>query len=903
MAQTGSISWPVVLQGSDGRPFVAACGSKLVFPPAFVSRSNGSAIFAAIEAGDPSLTFAALQDIAGSVKVLAYFVGSDLAPSCVRAKMEVALRASVHNRWALLSDQGVIVLFDGQCISHIVHREVESTFMVYDIITKLYAVAFCASLSNMAATVKAALHDVIREDLASGGFFPRLQNPSAGCGVLAMARMTILRNLDVRARQEDDHVNADQEDMLQAFLECFNGDHRRPQVQHFCHKENCRCGRSLDSCVQVMVEISWKLWFEDVGSDLPAQNRWYTFAPHVARQTGARMCHQLLRRVLERAFVPQPQQPDDDSHHSHCHKRLVTARDFVVDRSCPELLGFALLVTLPIDHMSLRLQHLDATDGGSVAELCDTSDKGIIASTHMKYWELCNVWAASAGSEYSRSLWWYLEAVADSTEEQFLDNLRRHCVGLSAAVWARIEIKYSNWPYRLMCEQYVRGSFTAASPCCLDSWCSGPLRMKLQTEDDLERPQIKKLIQELRRKYLKATNMRLEGLLGEMKASCRTHLNRQPNAERTVYTCHTRDLMKHHLARGGVDSRRHHDRSMMIRAGVPLVGSAPAGGPCSRHLRRQSLGDVLDCGDDEWPVSESAVRGFLDSHPAMSAKVLRNPGFANKARLARRFALDQGALLVEDASDIPVTHCMVNCAQHANSSSGALFSVSLGQNTLHRWDFTTLWAIGRGLFLSNVASVKVVISPLECLAGGGQPLPPQPGPQPGGPLQHIIGDSAGEESTDGEVHDGGGGDDAAAAAGDAGAPPQQPLAAPAAAAPAPAPPPPPRVQQGEKWPLQSTSSPWKIARIASRGVHVGWGATCKGHSNAEDTSKQVCKKAFHSTAGDAQLRMMAWLVEGIDIPADSAVGRSLHLNVNPRDFAAAALDENEMVSRALARWP
>eukprot|EP00959_Pyramimonas_sp_CCMP1952_P186170 3892912-Pyramimonas_sp.AAC.1 len=39
--------------------------------------------------------------------------------------------------------------------------------MVYDIITKLYAVAFCASLSNMAATVKAALHDVMREDVFS----------------------------------------------------------------------------------------------------------------------------------------------------------------------------------------------------------------------------------------------------------------------------------------------------------------------------------------------------------------------------------------------------------------------------------------------------------------------------------------------------------------------------------------------------------------------------------------------------------------------------------------------------------------------------------------------------------------------------------------------------------------
>eukprot|EP00959_Pyramimonas_sp_CCMP1952_P064157 1340229-Pyramimonas_sp.AAC.1 len=141
--------------------------------------------------------------------------------------------------------------------------------------------------------------------------------------------------------------------------------------------------------------------------------------------------------------------------------------------------------------------------------------------------------------------------------------------------------------------------------------------------------------------------------------------------------------------------------------------------------------------------------------PSLSSEVLRNPGFANKARLARRFALDQGALLVEDASDIPdervyhhrhscselhpglcarddgavysdtllfaksmeaclhsgsgnlykflgleivgvdgvqrtqiyyfarlkrrkfhsqVTHCMVNCVQHANSSSGALFS-------------------------------------------------------------------------------------------------------------------------------------------------------------------------------------------------------------------------------------
>ena len=188
-----------------------------------------------------------------------------------------------------------------------------------------------------------------------------------------------------------------------------------------------------------MVEIVYAAYFEHIGTDLPACNRWYTFPVHLCRQAGSYFCHGLLKRISEKVFTPPRLAPNDDSYHAHCHKKMTAARQFIAGPTCGETLGFALVATMPIDHLSLRLQHLDAHGAGSIKEVTDMTEHGLTRRCMAKYYDILNVTEPTEGGFASELLRWHLQS--ELTEGKFFDKLRQFCVGLAAVVWSRFEIK------------------------------------------------------------------------------------------------------------------------------------------------------------------------------------------------------------------------------------------------------------------------------------------------------------------------------------------------------------------------------------------------------------------------------------------------------------------------------
>ena len=128
-----------------------------------------------------------------------------------------------------------------------------------------------------------------------------------------------------------------------------------------------------------IADLCCKMWFNGISVDLPSATRWYSFLPHLARQCGAMMCHQLLARVLTKAYGndldPAANQAEEGSFHVTAHQRKTTSLDFVNNQpASAQAVGVALLCSQPIEDLSYRLQSVDHT-GGSIIELTDTGHR------------------------------------------------------------------------------------------------------------------------------------------------------------------------------------------------------------------------------------------------------------------------------------------------------------------------------------------------------------------------------------------------------------------------------------------------------------------------------------------------------------------------------------------------
>ncbi len=92
----------------------------------------------------------------------------------------------------------------------------------------------------------------------------------------------------------------------------------------------------------------------------------------------------------------------------------------------------ALVGTGPLDFLSHRLQHLDCEEGSFISLLDDRTD-GLLPSIQQWFWRLGNAWNDPDGGEVRALEWW--------SGRDLRDLARSTLLGLSSAVWCRLELK------------------------------------------------------------------------------------------------------------------------------------------------------------------------------------------------------------------------------------------------------------------------------------------------------------------------------------------------------------------------------------------------------------------------------------------------------------------------------
>jgi hypothetical protein len=388
LAQKGVVAWPLEQDGS----FIAVERRNLFFQPTFLERCNASTMYRALDGASPLIALERILEMSTTVTgFIVIFIGSDLASACGRLKMEFARRLAEHNRFAVRDGRAVALLVDGPCCAHILHREVEKSFGLHRLIPKLYNTAWSCSLPGVFQAIHSALQRIVREDLAVN-FFPgvappeEMQSGAQASGLLL--EMCLLRIKFVRAQHENqDYVNPELQALYDEYVNFFNGDLRRPVVQHYCHMPGCCQGHQRGVAVTRCVGLLSASLFSSIGVDLPAENRWYTFGPHLARQCSGMLTHRILGRVVSLAFTPSAVDNDETSYHATANKRKAASVEYLVDNAaeaCEEL-GLAAIAVAPLDRLSHRLQHLDFK-GGSMEELVDTSKHGCLIVAQKEYW-------------------------------------------------------------------------------------------------------------------------------------------------------------------------------------------------------------------------------------------------------------------------------------------------------------------------------------------------------------------------------------------------------------------------------------------------------------------------------------------------------------------------------------
>lgn len=177
-AQSLRLSWPETFE-HPVRPFVAVNTHTFAVRPCFLAHTTSSNLYAGMSRSCPPMDIDELLKLCQSSPSLRFIflhIGSDLVASAMRMKFEVARRANAHNANRCALD-GVLVFIDGQCVAHIIHREIESAFALKLLVPNLYATCFCCSLTDTYALVVKELEAVVRADLQTG-FHPRLCPPN-----------------------------------------------------------------------------------------------------------------------------------------------------------------------------------------------------------------------------------------------------------------------------------------------------------------------------------------------------------------------------------------------------------------------------------------------------------------------------------------------------------------------------------------------------------------------------------------------------------------------------------------------------------------------------------------------------------------------------------------------------
>jgi len=307
------------------------------------------------------------------------------------------------------------------------------------------------------------------------------------------------------------------QDLAQAVVRFFNSDWTKPRFEHFCHERGCCKGHSQRAAVEQGVALLVDFIFRPLAKILPAESRWGAFGPSLALQAAGHLCHRILPRVLRRAFGKFEQLRKDDGDdvadfRAHITKKTQQCVDFHSRQDTLQTLLVALLVTAPVDRLSSRLQHLVNRTGNILGTAGLASAGGGAGG------------ALAACLACQRHLWGLVNGWDDSCPQAVLVNAVKHHLGhtasshdalraaalsVGAAIWARLEVLYGAWPWRLFtsgeqagrtgCDLEVRRPFLAEHECCLDEPFGQWFRRLATTECDFDKPAIQTLLDRLRR--------------------------------------------------------------------------------------------------------------------------------------------------------------------------------------------------------------------------------------------------------------------------------------------------------------------------------------------------------------------------------------------------------------------
>ena len=117
----------------------------------------------------------------------------------------------------------------------------KGVFGTASLVPKLSAVAWSASLPDTFSLVARALEDIVREDMSTG-FFACVRPPCDETlkHTRTIADLTINRVMITRGQHDEgDQVREDLQQLLDDYLDIFNGCTREPRIQHFCFKDGC----------------------------------------------------------------------------------------------------------------------------------------------------------------------------------------------------------------------------------------------------------------------------------------------------------------------------------------------------------------------------------------------------------------------------------------------------------------------------------------------------------------------------------------------------------------------------------------------------------------------------------------------------------------------------------------
>ncbi len=700
MAQAGNLVWSRLESG-----FLTERSAPLLFPPCYLPRSSASNMWAALDTAAPSLTGARLPGLCSQVRVVNLVLPADLAGSCSRLKHGIAHACQLHNKQALRSEAGVVVIIDVQCLGHVAHRIIEATFRSQRLIPRLHAVAWSCAQHAFQAVLQRAVEDIVGSDLERG-YFPQCRPPAATLQRAAvLVDLTLRHHTRIAARHEDE----DEDDpTTREMARLLNGNWSHVCIEHYCYERGCCGGHVREVAVARIVNVIMQGFLLSLGKDLPAANRWYTFSKHLARQTGAVLLHRVLPRALERAVELLGRQmvsadDDQDDWRSMVAKRLRSAQEFMADQpATAQLLSTALVISEPLDRLSARVQHLDA-HGMTMAELC--VERGLLYQCQAHLWQLLNPWRAiPKRGEYVKALWFHLK-LQGVNRNILVDGTRAAAVEIGCQVYARMTLRFLNWPWRLLGDEPNRYSaFCAEARCCLDEWWSEPLRQVLRNPEDFTSPAMEQMLAALRRR-VKGTNMGLERLLAEIKSAA-PRVKRPPHMERVAYLGQLKMLLSLHLSLGREDPRGNPGRRVLLEEGLPIEavrGWGPRTRAAEETMERNASAVAAEAavewtpGSESWPVAEEVLRGFLQT-------VVEGPrsggGVAGKAQLLRRTAGSK--MLVPDQKQIPQgtaftrrlscneRHPGICCSRHRLFYEDALtFAASvercLAQEFLHRF--------------------------------------------------------------------------------------------------------------------------------------------------------------------------------------------------------------------------